>query len=250
MRSMWPKIGFGAVGVFLLGMLLIAGFRRSKDAVTQAVSASLAPAILSAASHATSSHGDLPFRLEGDRRGTVTRMQIERADHNRLMSVKLTVQLDDATDPGDLEDCDLLPMNDADLEFDHGFRCGERGETGLAQIGEVRFEPAGFTRPVKVRRAQLDKLSQGEPFKADLDLTHGVHLDARGRDKGSVRVQADSTGAVMRVSDGHGGDLVRITADSNRAFIQIRDKNGKVVFRLRADKSGMSMAADAPVETP
>jgi len=247
---MWTKIGFGAVGVFLLGMFLITGFRRSKEAVVQAVSASLAPALLSAASYATNGHPDLPFRLDGDRLGTVTRMQIERADHNRLMSVKLVVQLDAGADAADVAACDLLPLNESDLDFDRGFRCGGTGVTGLAQIGEVRFEPAGFTRPVKVRRAQLDKLSQGDPFKADIDLTHGVQLDARGRDKGSVRVRADSTGAVMRVSDGHGGDLVRITADSNQAFIQIRDKNGKEVFRLRADKSGMSLAADAPVETP
>ncbi len=250
MRSMWPKIGFGAVAVFLVGMLLLTGFRRSKAAVAQAVTESLVPVLHAAASHGTGALTDLPFRLDGHRLGTVTRMQIERTDHNRLMSVKLAVHLDDRADRADLEACDLLPLGDTPDGFDDGFRCGTSAETGLVRIGEIRFEPNGFTRPVKVRTAQLDKLSQGDPFTANIDLTHGVQVDARGRDKGSVRVQADSTGATMRVSDGHGGDLVRITADSTQAFIQIRDQNGKEVFRFRADRSGMSLAADAPVESP
>ena len=250
MRSMWPKIGFGAVGVFLIGMLLITGFRRSRQAVALAVSESLAPALLSAASYATGSQADLPFRLDGNRLGTVTRMQMERTDHNRVMSVRLAVQLDHGADPVSLEGCDLLPKDETNVGFDDGFRCGDTAETGLVQIGEIRFEPNGFTRPLKVHTAQLHKLSQGDPFKANIDLTHGVQVDARGRDNGRVRVQADSAGAFMRVSDGDGGDLVRITADSNQAFIQIRDKNGKEVFRLQAGKSGLRMSADAPVETP
>ena len=250
MRSMWPKIGFGAVGVFLVGMLLLTGFRRSKAAVAQAVAESLVPALHAAASYGTGAQADLPFRLDGHRLGTVTRMQIERTDHNRVMSVKLAVHLDDSANRADLEDCDLMPLDDHDLGFDDGFRCGDLMAPGLVQIGEIRFEPNGFTRPVKVHTAQLEKLSHGDPFKANIDLSHGVQVDARGRNEGSVRVQADSAGAFMRVSDGHGGDLVRISADSTQAFIQIRDKNGKEVFRLRADKSGMSMAADAPVETP
>jgi hypothetical protein len=247
---MWTKIGFGAVGVFLLGMLLLIGFRRSKAVVAQAVAQSLVPALHAAASYGTGAQAELPFRLEGNRLGTVTRMQIERTDHNRLMSVKLVVHLDDRAAPAGLEACHLLPMDDNDLGFDHGFRCGTATEPGLVQIGEIRFEPVGFARPLKVRRAQLDQLSTGDPFQADIDLTHGLQVDARGRDKGSVRVQADSAGAVMRVRDGNGGELVRIAADSTQAFIQIRDKNGKEVFRLRADKAGISMTVDTNTEPP
>ncbi len=250
MRSLWSKISLGAVGVFLVGMLLITGFRRSREAVTNAVSGALVPALHAAATYAASTRTDLPFRLDGTRLGTVTRMQLERAEANQPMSVRLVVQLDDEVDTGDLQRCDLLSASETDVDFEHGFRCGERGGPGLVEIGEVRFEPAGFTRPVKAGSAQLSKLRDGDPFRANIDLTHGMHLDAHGRNEGSVRVQADSTGAVMRVRDRKGGDLVRISADSNHAFIQIRDESGKVVFRLQAGDSGVNMTAGNQVESP
>ena len=246
MRSMWTKIGFGAVGVFLLGMLLLTGFRRSRDAVAQAVAGSFVPALHAAANLAASAHPDLPFRLDGHRLGSVTRMRLERTNRNRLLSVQLDVSLNEGTDAAELADCELQPLDDHDVNFDHGFRCGDPKDAGLVQIGEARFEPIGLIRPVKIRRGQLGQLSTGEPFKANLDMAHGVQVAAKGRDKGSVRVRADSTGAMLLVNDKKGGDLVRISADSTHAFIQIRGTNGKVVFRLQAGDSGLSLAADAP----
>ncbi|MEO8636465.1 MAG: hypothetical protein ABI587_14415 [Gemmatimonadales bacterium] len=250
MRSMWTKIGFGAVGVFLVGMFLLTTFHHARAAVAEAVSETFGPAVLSAASHASRSLSDLPFRLDGHQLGTVNRMVIERTVRNQLMSVKLEVDLDDAADAASLESCDLLPIGDTDANFDQGFRCGAGMDGALIRVGEVRFEPVGMIRPVMVQEAQLDRFSSGEPFRANIDLTHGVHMDATGRDNGRVRVQADSSGAFLRVSDGHGGDLVRITADSNQAFIRIRDKNGKEIFHLQAGKAGLKMSADTPVETP
>lgn len=250
MRSMWPRIGLGAVGVFVVGMLLLTGFRHSRDVVTNAVTSSFAPALQAAASYAGHHKTDLPFRLDGNRLGTVTSMQLERTGHDQTMTVRLVVRLDDATDPSSLDDCDLLPTNDTDLDFEHGFRCGTGTEGRRAEIGEVRFEPVGFTRPILVHQAQVAKLSEGDPFKANVDLSHGVQLDAKGRDQASVRVRADSSGAVMRVRGRNGGDLVRISADSNQAFIQIRDENGKVLFRLQAGDSGVELRAEQPVENP
>lgn len=254
MQRMWTKIGLGALGVFLVGLLLISVFRESEVAMAQVVRTKIAPAIRSAVirhalMHGSQARSDLDFTLNGDALGTVTSMVVSRVVRNQPLDINLVVRLDDDAEIDELASCDLVPSNQDDLGLDDGFGCAGHGDRDLVQIGEARFEPQGLVRPIFVSKGRISQLSRGDTFHADVDLTHGADIVAQGKGNARVQLHADSSGARVRVSDGKGGDLVHVDADSNGAFIRIRDNNGREVFRLLADGKGVSLDAGPPVES-
>ena len=249
MQRMWTKIALGALGIFLVGLLLISVFHESQVAMAEAVKTRIMPAIRSVASHVSESQSDLDFKLNGEALGTVTSMTVSRVVRNQPLDIKLAVRLDDDAETGDLASCDLVPSTQDDLGLDDGFYCAGQGDHDLVQIGQARFEPQGLVRPILVPKARMSQLSRGDTFHADVDLTHGADVVARAHGDGRFQLHADSSGARVQVSDGHGSDLVRVEADSNGAFIRIRDKNGREVFRLLADGKGVSMDAGPAAET-
>ena len=151
MRSLWTRIGLGAAGVFVVGMLLVTVVREAKSAASSALSSAVLATVQQA--HASASP-DMPFRLEGEALGTIKRLVIQRQMQGSLPDVDLDVDLADAASLDRLEDCDLVPVDRGSLSLDQGFTCEATATGGLVTLGEATFHPGDlsnrhyFTRPI------------------------------------------------------------------------------------------------------
>jgi len=67
MRTLWTKIGLGALGVFLVGMLLLTVVEDAKSTMKEALTRVTRPLHVATADL----QADIPFVLAGQRRGTV-----------------------------------------------------------------------------------------------------------------------------------------------------------------------------------
>jgi hypothetical protein len=223
-------------------MLLLTVAREAKSAVRSALATAFARTVTGAA-RATAQQ-EIPFRLDGVELGMVHRLALERKARGALPDLNFEVQLSDLTSIKQLARCDLVPAGSSDFSFDEGFRCGGRSESGLVTVGEVVFTPGDLTRPVKLTRSMVADLGDGDPFEATAEMGGDVRVVARGHDGGLLRVQADSHGAQIHVSDAMGRALLRLLADSTGASLRVRGKDGKDVVRMEAGEGGFSLIVD------
>jgi hypothetical protein len=241
MKSFWLKIGFGALGVFLAGMMLITLGRHAKTAAAQAITTALQSNAFTSVASAAS---DLPFRLEGDRIGTVQHVSIHRGQTGALPEVNLVVQLSDPGAERQLHDCVLLPERDQQVDFDRGFTCAEGMKGDLVEVGRVQFIPANFNRPIVVTRNVARDMSKGDPFEANADLGGAVRINVQGNGGELVRLLADHHGASVKVNDELGRAVLRLFADSTGATIRVKDDKGRNVVSLDAGDGKLSLTVD------
>lgn len=271
MRNLWLKIGLGAAGIFVVGMMGVTLAKNAKAAAVDAFHSAVGkvPAAVAAARAAAAEDRaaggtaqlaslttleqtgggverfvDIPFRLEGTELGMLTSGSIRRTRSNALPSMELNVELSSADAATQLDDCILVPMRHRDSDFGGGFRCATSGDHDLVTFGRVRFTPGGFSRVLMLTDAQASDLRHGEPFEAKADLSGRVNVEATG-DKGElVKVQADNHGAHIRINDENGRDIFQLLADSLGASLRVRDKNGRDIVRLAAGDGRLSLTID------
>jgi hypothetical protein len=242
MRSLWGKIGLGAIGVFVVGMLLLTAARQAKSAVKSALATAFANTLEGAAR--ADAPREMPFRLEGEQLGMIRRLAIARPSQGAIPDVNLEVELADPASSKALAHCDLVPNGNSDFSFERGFRCGARGARGLITVGEAVFVPGDLTRRVRVEKQMEADLRRGDPFEATVEMGGDVRVVARGGDGSMVRVQADSNGATIRVNDAMGRAILRLLADSTGASFRVRGKDGRDVVRMEAGQGGFTLSVD------
>lgn len=245
MRSLWTRIGLGAVGVFALGMLGLTVFRQAAAATSQAVGAAIHRTVQGATRAAMH---DLAFRLNGEDLGRLRQLSAQRVQQGDLPELAIEVELYEPAFARRLAQCDLTPASGPDAQdFDprQGFRCAERSERPLVGIGTAHFLPGDLVRPILVSRSQAAELRGGDPFRATADLSGQVRVTAQDAGGEIVKILADSGGASIHVRDGQGRSLVRLVADSTGAMLRVRDKNGRDVVRLDAGDGRFSLTVDS-----
>src|ERR1700756_1119167 len=94
----WLKIGLGAVAVFCVGMGIIVLARRSLAEV-KALAESTRPIGIPLAM--------LPFQVDGERLGKVSRIELLRSAPDDVSGFRVTVRLQDSAAVGRLADCKL-----------------------------------------------------------------------------------------------------------------------------------------------
>ena len=90
-------------------------------------------------------------------------------------------------------------------------------------MGKVTFEGAGFDRPLRLQPEMVEKLTKGDAFHLNADLTGPMEATVRKGDR----------------------DVVRIKADSNGARIRVTGKDGREIVNMRADSTGFSLVVDS-----
>ena len=241
MKSFWLKIGSGAVAVFLVGMMLVTLGRQAKTAAAEALTTALQSSAFSGVSSAAS---DLPFRLDGERLGTVQHASIHRVQSGALPEVNLVVQLADPASARQLHDCVLVPDRDEGFDFDRGFTCAEGMKGSLVDVGRVQFMPGNFDRPMMVSRPVARDMSQGDPFQATADLGGAVRINVQGNGGELVRLLADHRRASVKVNDELGRAVLRLFADSTGATIRVKDEKGRNIVSLDAGDGKFSLSVD------
>ena len=232
MKRYWTKIGLGALGIFVLGMVLVSWGRHGVDHIKEAVkrqSVRLSPDVAS-------------FAVNNIRLGSLTGIEFDPEKESGFPYIDLTVQLDSAADLSSLENCLLVASDAESLQGQKGLTCSpSTSSTGMVEMGTVNFEPAGQSFPIFAPASAVSGKNWFVP------PAHGAHQAPSGvsANNSSVNFQANAAGAFMLIKDEKGRPVFQLNADSQGAFIQIRDSNGKEVMRIRADSQGLEGQANS-----
>ena len=115
MRNYWLKILLSALGIFAVGMVIVTGLRSLKSKVTTTLNSSdpiPIPLI-----------GLVPFRLDSDKLGSVSRVEFLRSDPEHVAGVRVVVKLADSVSIDRLRSCEIS-LDDADkINERTTFRC-------------------------------------------------------------------------------------------------------------------------------
>jgi hypothetical protein len=229
MNRYWLGIGAGALAVFGVGMTGITLGRKGLHGLKTAVAAGPARLLQGPL-------GVLTFRLDGDRIGRVTQLDVNSDGDWTTDAVTLTVALEDPNLADRLEECILTGERIGNPREDARFRCvspAEIEEDDLVQIGEVRFEPVDLSRPLYMCERDRRHLTRS-------DLRH-VQAHFRSTDGETVSGQATFDLARHRGRVQRG--VVNLQAGDGRALIDVRDQSGRSLFHLNADQKGVSLQA-------
>ena len=229
MKRYWIRITLGALGIFALGMVVMAAGRRGVDKVRQIAdqhTLRLTPEVA-------------PFLVDLRRLGGLTEVEVDPDAGHDFPYINLEVQLDSNLASAGLDDCILMASDAESVLGQKGLRCTrEVSRDSLTEIGAVTFDPSGERVGLYVPTSELGDNSW---FNR---VTRRVG-PAGSADGGSLNLQADAAGAFMLIKDDKGRPIFQLNADSQGAFIQIRDSNGKEVVRFRADSQGVVGRVDS-----
>ena len=153
MRNYWIKIVFGALAVFVCGMLVITGVRKARAKITNTFE-STDPIPLPVAF--------LPFRLEGVKLGSLDKVVLLRDQPDQVSGVRVVVALADTVHPERFQNC-LLVVDDVEhINEKSSFRCEKGDTTGshLAQFGYVRFKNGDDSVPLLLPAHSVEELKK------------------------------------------------------------------------------------------
>jgi hypothetical protein len=153
MRNYWIKIALGALAVFVIGMVIVTGVRKTRAKVTNTFE-STDPISLPIAF--------VPFRLEGRKLGSLNKVVLLRDAPNQVSGVRVIVALADSVHPDKFQNC-LLVVDDVEhYNEKSSFRC-EKGDTAgshLEQFGYVHFKNTGDSVPLLLPAQSVEELKK------------------------------------------------------------------------------------------
>jgi hypothetical protein len=171
MRGYWMRIALGALAIFAVGMVGISLARRSIGSVRQVAEGS-GPITIPVAF--------VPFKLDGQKLGTLNRLVLHRAAPKRLSSVELGVKLNDSMLARGLEGCRLVANIDA-KDNSNGFEVGPGSlSTGVfsclhgndttsqfQEFGHAVFQPGDVSVPLLLPNHVVDDLTTHDMGSGD-----------------------------------------------------------------------------------
>ena len=172
MRNYWLRIVLGAVAIFAVGMIGVSLARQGVGHVRSVVEGS-GPLTLPVAF--------IPFNLDGQKLGTVSKIVVQRDAPKRIRSVVLRISLQDSVIAQGLAGCRLLANFDQDRKGDvkvhvgprspSVFSCVHSGDSlnGFQEFGQAVFEPGDVTVPLYLPDDIVNDLQQGNFGNGDQD---------------------------------------------------------------------------------
>lgn len=196
MKKYWFKIIFGALGIFAIGMLIVTAIRKARNQVR----------VYSDTSEPISipfPFGIVPFRLDGNRLGTVEHLTLLRETPERITNIRLLVKLADSVQSSLLSNCILVVDDVEHLDNRTTFRCQGQDTAGLGLVpyGQVELEDGGGTFPLLLPQSAVDDL-QSEGASDEMEARIDSISDAAEAMADSLSEVADSiTEANMEMAD-------------------------------------------------
>ena len=218
MKSYWFKIVFGALGIFAIGMVIVTAIRKASNQV-RVYSETSEPISFSIP------FGFIPFRLDGERLGSVEHLTLLRDSPDRITNVRLVVKLADSVASSRLANCLLVIKDVKHIDNRITFTCQDQDTVGLQLIpyGEVELEGEGETFPLLLpasavadlqsRRtsdeleARIDSISEAAEATADslgevADSITEANMEMADSIREAAQEKADSIReAAMRMAD-------------------------------------------------
>ncbi len=208
MRNYWLKIVASALGIFAVGMLGITGFRAVRGKVVDTINSSdpiPIPVI-----------GLVPFKLDNEKLGSISRVEFTRSEPERVSGVRVLIKLADSIQPERLGRCQLA-LDDVDHIGERTtFRCEPTNGAvaGLERFGVVAIKNSTDTFPLLLPAKAV----------ADLRATH-IRFNRHG-------LQVSSTGDSLQ-------ELIAARTDSIReqleALVEARGDSADALKELSSE---------------
>lgn len=200
MQSYWIRIGVGALGVFLFGMVVVTIGRRGSRMVHE----------LAASDGITIPFPVGGFTVDGNRLGSFSKLNIRRtpSDEGR---VRALVRLDNPGQTEHLSSCTLV-LEDGNFEPGADFRCAAVDESlaAMTRIGEIEFAPGQLIRPLYALHgedfAPLEEVASAATGPEDFEMAAVIG------NGGTVRIRKSGTDTRLVVRDTKGNAVVNLNA--------------------------------------
>jgi hypothetical protein len=170
MRNYWMRIIFGAVAIFAVGMVGVTLARQGMGKVRGVVEGS-GPITLPVAF--------IPFKLDGEKIGTIQRIKVLRNAPNQVRSVNVRVRLADSVNPGRLDPCILVAYGFEHMNSETTFLCSTAKDTvdeDLVAVGEVALSRSNRSFRLYMPRDAIQQLTD-----SDVVFVGGDSLGPPGR---------------------------------------------------------------------
>lgn len=186
MRNYWIRIAFGALVIFVVGMVGLTLARRGIGGVRGVVHGS-GPITLPIAF--------VPFKLDGQKLGTINRIKVYRSAPDKVKSVDVSIRLADSVSPHRLADCILVAEGFEKFNSQTTIRCAAAADTAdedLADIGQITLTPGDRSFRLLMPRDAIreltdsDTLSAGEDSAATRQQKSDSIVEAAGRKADSL----------------------------------------------------------------
>jgi hypothetical protein len=230
MRDYWIRIALGAVAIFVVGMIGVTLVRRGVSGVRE-VAEGTGPITLPIMF--------VPFKLDGQRLGTIHRVVVHRDAPKRVSSVQLEVKLSDSVLARGLEGCRLLANFDEQhgsgkVEVEAGsisrgvFSClhGDTVPPRFQDFGHAVFQPGDVSVPLLLPEDIVKDLRENDLESVDADS-----IEAQ------TEAMAESIAAEAEARADSISSIAEVRADS------IMRRNERLVDSLR--REGMRRADSA-----
>lgn len=184
MRFYWMKITLGALAIFGVGMLIVAAYHSVRHKV-QVVKDTASPITFPLP------FGIVPFRLDGERLGTLERVRLERESPKVISGVTIWAKLDDSVSATQLQGC-RFAINDVEHFDQHStFDCVKTDTTGLAPYGQLEMNGQSF--PLLVPERVIADMHRSHSRNARVWVNDSVVVDTV-----SLHLLADSMAEMGR----------------------------------------------------
>jgi hypothetical protein len=249
MRSYWLRIAAGAFGIFLVGMILIGGFRRVKTTVRHTIESNDPIPIPLV--------GLVPFRLDGEKLGSLDRVEFLRSDPEHISGVRVRVKLADSVEPSRLGQCALALDDLNNLNDKTTFRCQDTASPapGLERFGVVAIRNGSDTFPLllpgqavaELRQTSFRLTRHGFEVKGPADAVAealAARTDSmRNELNGRIDARSDSVDSLRELASSL-EDSALEAAPAERRRLQrqsdsVRAVMRSLVVRLKADEERM-----------
>jgi hypothetical protein len=241
MRNYWLRIAFGAVAIFMVGMIGVTLARQGVGRVRNVVEGT-GPLSVPIAF--------VPFKLDGQKLGTVSKIVVQRDAPKQIASVELQVKLLDSSVARGLEGCRLAANldeehtpHDAHVRIgplSHGvFTCLHANDSlgQFQEFGRAVFQPGGVSVPLFLPKDIADDLQQGN-FGSGPDDSLSDAAEAKADSAAEVAEQhADSIAAAAEQSANQVAARQRQFIDSLRREGRRREDSTRRIPRAPSDSA-------------
>jgi hypothetical protein len=260
MRNYWIKIVAGALGIFAVGMLGITGFRTVRGKVVDTINSTdpiPIPVI-----------GLVPFKLDNEKLGSVSRVEFTRSEPERVSGVRVLVKLADSIRPERLGNCQLA-LDDVDNIGERTtFRCEPTTGpvAGLEPFGVVIIKNSTDTFPlllpakavadlrsthIRLNKHGLQVGSDGDGFQAAFsERTDSIRESLEAR----VEARGDSVDSLKELSDQLEDSASNVPAAQRRRVQRSADSARTLmramIERMKGDEARLNALEEVSGLTP
>jgi hypothetical protein len=239
MRNYWLRIALGAAAIFTVGMIGVTLARQGVGRVRNVVEG-IGPLTVPVAF--------IPFKLDGQKLGTVSRVVLQRDAPKQISSVELQIKLADSAVARGLAGCRLAAnLDDEHTPHDSHVKIGPLSHSvftclhpndsagGFQQFGNAVFLPGGVSVPLLLPRDIAGDLQQGN-FGSDSDDSLSAEAEAKADSAAeAAERQADSIAAQAEKAANQIAARQRQFIDSLRREGRRREDSTRRVTRAPID---------------